>query len=134
MHESLSAPTTLQRNLMKLWSWKTLLFEVVLFFMISPWLDLSLWLPLWKSSCLITLEIWSLVLNLVLLSSKSRLTKRWFHNKLLWNCKCVKHMFKVWNLRGKRYKDVANVQDAHTLIIAYHHQLRSLICLECSNC
>ena len=43
------------------------------------WLDLSLWLPLWKSSCLITLEIWSLVLNLVLLSSKSRLTKPWFH-------------------------------------------------------
>ena len=37
-------------------------------------------LPLWKSSCLITLEIWSLVLNLVLLSSKSRLTKHWFHS------------------------------------------------------
>ena len=37
-------------------------------------------LPLWKSSCLITLEIWSLVLNLVLLSLKSRLTKPWFHN------------------------------------------------------
>ena len=36
-------------------------------------------LPLWKSSCLITLEIWSLVLNLVLLSSKSKLTKHWFH-------------------------------------------------------
>ena len=36
-------------------------------------------LPLWKLSCLITLEIWSLVLNLVLLSSKSRLTKPWFH-------------------------------------------------------
>ena len=46
----------------------------------SPWLDLSLWLPLWKSSCLITLEIWSLVLNLILLSSKSRLTKPWFHS------------------------------------------------------
>ena len=59
---------------------KTLLFEVVFFFMISPWLDFSLWLPLWKSSCLIILEIWSLVLNLVLLSSKSRLTKPWFHN------------------------------------------------------
>ena len=43
------------------------------------WLDLSLSLPLWKSSCLITLEIWLLVLNLVLLSSKSRLTKPWFH-------------------------------------------------------
>ena len=36
-------------------------------------------LPLWKSYCLITLEIWSLVLNLVLLSSKSRLTKPWYH-------------------------------------------------------
>ena len=57
MHESPSPPTTLQRDLMKLWSWKTLLFEVVFFFMISVWLDLSLWLPLWKSSCLITLEI-----------------------------------------------------------------------------
>ena len=79
MHESPNAPTTLQRDLMKFWSWKTLLFEVVFFFMISPWLYLSLWLPLWKSSCLITLEIWSLVLNLVLLSSKSRLTKPWFH-------------------------------------------------------
>ena len=44
------------------------------------WLDLSLSLPLWKSSCLITLEIWLLVLNLVLLSSKSRLTKPWFHS------------------------------------------------------
>ena len=85
MHESPSAPTTLQRDLMKLGSWKTILFEVVFFFMISPWHDLSLWLPLWKSSCLITLEIWSLVLNLVLLSSKSRLTKPWFHKNFIGN-------------------------------------------------
>ena len=42
-------------------------------------LILSLWLPLWQSSCLITLEIQSLVSNLILLSSKSRLTKPWFH-------------------------------------------------------
>ena len=43
-------------------------------------------LPLWKSSCLITLEIWSLILNLVLLSSKSKLTKSWFYRThLIWN-------------------------------------------------
>ena len=83
MHEKPSAPTILQRDPMKLRSWKTLLFEVFFFFMISLCLDLSLWLSFWKSSCLITLEIKSLVLNLGLLSSKPRLTKSWFHNKVL---------------------------------------------------
>ena len=29
--------------------------------MIFPWLDLSLWLPLWKSSCLITL--WNMIIS-----------------------------------------------------------------------
>ena len=90
MHESPSAPTTLQRDLMKLGFWKTLLFEVVFFFMISLWHDLSLWLPLWKSYCLITLEIWSLVLNLILLSSKSRLTKPWFHITITINLTIIK--------------------------------------------
>ena len=79
MHENPSAPTTLQRDLMKFGSRKILLFQVFFFLIISLWLDLSLWWPLWKSSCLITLEIESLVLNLVLLSSKPRLTKPWFH-------------------------------------------------------
>ena len=72
---------------------KTLLFEVIFFFMISLWLDLSLWLSLWKLSCLITLKIWSLVLNLVLLSSKSRLTKPWFHSFLyLFEVETVDHL------------------------------------------
>ena len=96
MHENPSAPITLQKDLMKLGSWNTLLFEVVFFFMISPWLDLSLWLPLWKSSCLITLEIWSLVLNLVLLSSKSILTKPWFHTRVLPKIKRVQLVFQVF--------------------------------------
>ena len=93
MHGNPTAPTTLQRDLMKLLFWKILLFEVVFFFMISPWLDLSLWLLLWKSSCLITLEIWSLVLNLILLSSKSRLTKPWFHTSEMSFHDCFLYMF-----------------------------------------
>ena len=79
MHESPSAPTTLQRDLKKLWSWKnsSLWGGLLLHDFSLAWFLFGL--PLWKLSCLITLEIWSLVLNLVLLSSKSRLTKPWFH-------------------------------------------------------
>ena len=83
MHENPSVPTTLQRDLMKLGSWKELLFEVFFFFflLISLWLDFVF--------VIATLEIflsnytWNKILvpNLVLLSSKLRLTKPWFHNE-----------------------------------------------------
>ena len=81
MHGNPSAPTTLQRDLMKLGSLKnTSLWGGLLLHDFSlAWFVFGL--PLWKLSCQITLEIWSLVLNLVLLSSKSWLTKPWFHNK-----------------------------------------------------
>ena len=39
MYEKPSAPITLQRDLMKLRSWKTLPFEVFFFLLISLWLD-----------------------------------------------------------------------------------------------
>ena len=39
MHEKSSAPTTLQKDPMKLKSWKTLLFEVFFFLLIFFWLD-----------------------------------------------------------------------------------------------
>ena len=65
-------------------------------------LTLSLWLPLWKSSCLITLEIWSLVPNLVFLSSKSRLTKPCFHT--LQGFKYTNHNWRnFWFLNGYPY-------------------------------
>ena len=41
MHEKLSAPTTLQRNPMKLRTWKRLLFEVFFFLLIFHWLWLG---------------------------------------------------------------------------------------------
>ena len=39
MHEKPSAPTTLQRDPIKLRFWKEFLFEVVFFLLISLWLD-----------------------------------------------------------------------------------------------
>ena len=64
---------------MKLGSWKELLFEVFFFLLISLWLDFVF--------VIATLEIflpnhtWNIILvpNLILLSSKLRLTKPWFH-------------------------------------------------------
>ena len=89
------------------------------------WLDLSLWLPLWKSSCLITLEIWSLVLNLVFLSSKSRLTKPWFHRHVRntfqnhYQTHSKSQVF-IWNLSNEMSWQVFIIRtNLESVVIAY---------------